>query len=247
MKKTYLADIGVQMMRVAVCDDQPEILQEMQELLLKEEDIRKVDIYSDIEIFFCMVNEEKEYDVVFMDIDWKAEKTGIDFARQLYQSCPYTKLVYITSYTLEYVEDIFLGQSNLSGFLTKPVRIEQLKKIFDKIQRETQEDGGKLLIKRQGGMLAIPFSEIRYLENRLHKTYIYTMRQECQCGENMETLKQQLDQRFLNCHKSYIVNLSQIERIEDKLILKNGEILPIARRRKSELLKRFMQYDLRYR
>lgn len=34
------------MMRVAVCDDQPEILQEMQELLLKEEDIRKVDIYS---------------------------------------------------------------------------------------------------------------------------------------------------------------------------------------------------------
>ena len=81
MKKTYLADIGEQMMRVAVCDDQPEILQEMQELLLKEEDIRKVDIYSDIEIFFCMVNEEKEYDVVFMDIDWKAEKNGIDFAR----------------------------------------------------------------------------------------------------------------------------------------------------------------------
>lgn len=52
---------------------------------------------------------------------------------------------------------------------------------------------------------------------------------------------------FLQIHKSYIVNLSQIERIEDKLILKNGEILPIARRRKSELLKRFMQYDLRYR
>lgn len=64
---------------------------------------------------------------------------GLDFARQLYQSCPYTKLVYITSYTLEYVEDIFLGQSNLSGFLTKPVRIEQLKKIFDKIRREAQE------------------------------------------------------------------------------------------------------------
>ena len=35
MKKTYLADIGEQMMRVAVCDDQPEILQEIHELLLK--------------------------------------------------------------------------------------------------------------------------------------------------------------------------------------------------------------------
>lgn len=226
------------MMRVAVCDDQPEILQEMQELLLKEEDIRKVDIYSDIGIFFSMINEEKEYDVVFMDIDWKAEKNGIDFARQLYQSCPYTKLVYITSYTLEYVEDIFLGQSNLSGFLTKPVRIEQLKKIFDKIRREAQEDRGKLLIKRQGGMLAIPFSEIRYLENRLHKTYIYTMRQECQCGENMETLKQQLDQRFLNCHKSYIVNMDciyEFRRSEILLVAENGTIekkhIPVSKSR----------------
>ena len=55
------------MMRVAVCDDQSETLREIQELLLQEEDIKKVDIYSDIEMFFCMVNEEKEYDVVFMD------------------------------------------------------------------------------------------------------------------------------------------------------------------------------------
>ena len=53
------------MMRVAVCDDQSETLREIQELLLQEEDIKKVDIYSDIEMFFCMVNEEKEYDVVW--------------------------------------------------------------------------------------------------------------------------------------------------------------------------------------
>ena len=31
-------------MKVAVCDDQPEILLEMQKILLKEEDIRSVDI-----------------------------------------------------------------------------------------------------------------------------------------------------------------------------------------------------------
>lgn len=226
------------MMRVAVCDDQPKILQEMQELLLKEEDIRKVDIYSDIGIFFSMINEEKEYDVVFMDIDWKAEQTGIDFARRLYQSCSYTKLVYITSYTLEYVEDIFLAQSNLSGFLTKPVQIEQLKRNLDKIRREKEDKRGKLLIKRQGGMLAIPFSEIRYLENRLHKTHIYMMNQEYQCGESVETLKHQLDQRFLNCHKSYIVNMDYIyefRRLEILLTAENGKAektrIPVSRSR----------------
>lgn len=197
-------------MKVAVCDDQPEILLEMQKILLKEEDIRSVDIYGDIEIFFSMINEEKVYDVVFMDIDWKSQQTGIDFAKRLYQCCPDTKLVYITSYALEYVEDVFLGQSNLSGFLTKPIKEKQLKRNIDKIRKEREDVGKKLLVKWKGEIIAVPFSQIRYLEGKLHKTYIYAVNREYQCGDRVETLKQQLDQRFLNCHKSYLVNMDYI-------------------------------------
>ena len=73
-------------------------------------------------------------------------------------------------------------------------------------------------------------------------------RESFQSGMTLAEWESVLDSRmFLQVHKSYIVNLSQIEQIEDKLTLKNGEILPVARRRKSELLKQFVQYDLRYR
>ena len=236
-------------MKIAVCDDQPEVLEKMQELLLKEEDIGKVDVYSDIGVFFSMISEETEYDAVFMDIDWKSEQTGIDFARRLYQCCPYTKLVYITSYTLEYVEDVFLGQSNLSGFLKKPVQEEQLKKILSKIRKEKEDTGGKLLIKRQGAIFAIPLSEIRYLENRLHKTYIYTVRQMYQCGERMELLKQQLDQRFLNCHKSYIVNMDDIyEFRRNEICLRSTDessekiIVPVSKARMETAKETWLRY-----
>lgn len=57
-----------------------------------------------------------------------------------------------------------------------------------------------------------------------------------------------LDERlFLHVHKSYIVNLSKIDHIEDKIYLKSGEVVPVARRRKNDLMKCYMQYDLRYR
>ena len=90
--------------------------------------------------------------------------------------------------------------------------------------------------------------QIRYIGRMTSRTEVIIGRESFQSGMTLADWEKVLDSRmFLQIHKSYIVNLSQIERIEDKLILKNGEILPIARRRKSELLKRFMQYDLRYR
>ena len=73
-------------------------------------------------------------------------------------------------------------------------------------------------------------------------------RESFQSPMTLREWEEQLDMRlFLQVHKSYIVNLSEIDEIEEKIILKNGEIIPIARRRKNELRKQFMQYDLKYR
>jgi DNA-binding LytR/AlgR family response regulator len=48
-------------------------------------------------------------------------------------------------------------------------------------------------------------------------------------------------------HRSYIVNLDKIQQIDEEIRLQSGEKLPVARRRKAELMKCYMQYDLRYR
>ena len=132
-------------------------------------------------------------------------------------------------------------------FITKPIDCEKLVKAIREaidtfvgcVPIEVYQSNQKYRFQQR---------QIRYIGRMTSRTEVIIGRESFQSGMTLADWEKVLDSRmFLQVHKSYIVNLSQIERIEDKIILKNGEILPIARRRKSELLKRFMQYDLRYR
>ena len=108
-------------MKAAICDDQPQALEELRKILLEIPAVRKVHTYSDMDNFWATLEAGIYYDVVFMDIDWNQKETGIDFAGRLFEISPYTKLIYVTAYTMDYVEDIFFTHTNLSGFLKKPV------------------------------------------------------------------------------------------------------------------------------
>ena len=112
-------------MRAAICDDQPQALEELKKRLLRIPAVKKVHTYSDMNNFWATLKDGAYYDVVFMDIDWKQDETGIDFAGRLQEACPYTKIIYVTAYTLDYVEDVFLNHANLSKIKKKTIKIKQ--------------------------------------------------------------------------------------------------------------------------
>lgn len=233
------------MRRVAICDDQPESMEELKKLLLQTSVVGKVHTYSDIDTFWAVLEDGGYYDVVFMDIKWGQDTTatGIDFAERLYEKCPYTRLVYVTAYAAEYVEDIFLKNTNLSGFLTKPVRREQLVRNLEKIEKEQSVTAGKLLIYYQGSHIAIPFCDILYLESRLHKTNIVLKEREYLCNERLEKLKAQLGGQFLRCHKSYVVNMEYIKEFQGReIVLINRNVIPVSKARMREAKDRFFSY-----
>ena len=70
-------------MRVAVCDDLKESLDQIEELLKQVPYIEKIDTFIDMGFFYDEIKDGKYYDVIFMDIDWKQEKTGIDFLKDI--------------------------------------------------------------------------------------------------------------------------------------------------------------------
>lgn len=229
-------------MNVAVCDDQTEVLKQIKNMLKQMPMVKKIAVYSDMEIFFSML-EETSYDVVLMDIDWKKEETGIDLAERIQRINPITKIIYITAYTMEYVEDVFLRTSNLSGFLTKPIKAEQLKKNLQKIQKEQKRTDEKLAIKFKGNAIVIPFRDIIYLENCLHKVRIVLTEKEYWCYERLEHLKERLNEQFLYCHKSYIVNMEQIlEFRKNEIEMVHGSVIPVSKTRYKEAKDHFFRY-----
>lgn len=230
-------------MRVAVCDDLKEQLDDIKQMLEAVSFVKIVDTFSDIDIFFEEVKEGAKYDAVLMDIDWKKVKTGIDFSEELLTLSPYTKIIYVTAYTIDYVEDAVLQTKNLSGFLMKPVNLDMLKKSLEKIRRQNIETDGKLIVKYKGNVSVIPFTDIFYLESQLHKVNIKLKEQKYQCTEKLNHIKTRLGTQFVECHKSYIINMDHIAEFHNtELVMENGEVIPISKKRYGETKARFFEY-----
>ena len=230
-------------MRVAVCDDLIEMLNEMKKLLENISFVKSIDMFSNIALFFDELKEGAKYDVVLMDIDWKKEKNGIDFSEKLSEISPHTKIIYVTAYTMDYVEDAVLKTSNLSGFVTKPVKLDVLKKSMEKVRKELEQTNGKLVIKYKSNVSVIDFQDINYLESQLHKVNIILKNQELQCTEKLVDIKKRLGKQFVECHKSYIVNMDYISEIRNtELEMQNGKVIPISKKKYGETKARFFEY-----
>lgn len=230
-------------MRVAVCDDIKEVLGETKKLLECIPYVKNIELYSDIDFLFADICEGIHFDAILMDIDWKKDKNGIDFAADLQKYSSNTKIIYMTSYTMDYVEDIFLNSSNLSGFLKKPVKLEQLQKNLDKVLRDMNDSNGRLRIQHKGTIQVLSFEEIIYLESRLHKVNIYTDTKVCECFERLNQLEEYLDASFLRCHQSYIVNMRKIVELQGKeIILRDGTVIPVSKKRSPDTKARFLDY-----
>lgn len=229
-------------MYVAVCDDLPEALDSIRELLNQIAFVDEIHLFLDMENFFDTLK-ENTYDAVLLDIDWKKEETGIDLAEKLLKESPDTRIIYMTAYTAEYAEEIFLKDSNLSGFLMKPVRLESLRRNLEKVQKQKYLEEGVLIIRQKGTILRIPFRDIYYMENQLHKTRIVLKDKEYLCNESLEQVKRQLNKQFLTVHKSYVVNMKQIREFGNGEVLLNGNIyIPVSKKKYSSAKSHFFSY-----
>ena len=230
-------------MRVAVCDDLKENLLELECYLKQISFVKHISLFSDMELFYREVKEGEVYDAVLMDFEWKNNKNGIDFAEEIYDLCPYSKIIYVTAYSQEYVEEALIRTPNLSGLLIKPVKQEVLVKNLEKIEKNKEDTEGKLVVRFKGSISVIPYNDICYIESQLHKSNIVSKNKEYQCTERLSHLKERLNEQFLECHKSYLVNMEHISEFSNnEICLDCGKTVPVSKKRYSEAKTRFFEY-----
>ena len=121
-------------MRIAVCDDNLIFLEEMQKRLNRYPDVGGISLFSNMEHFFEELEEGGDFDLVMMDLDWKGEETGLEFAERLYRSAPHMAVIYITGYNDRFAQHVLLSETNLIGYLTKPVGESILARYLEKVR-----------------------------------------------------------------------------------------------------------------
>lgn len=110
---------------------------------------------------------------------------------------------------------------------------------IEKIRQHFAESDQKLnrvVIKKSGKIHVISTGDINYLEAQDDYVMVYTDEGRFLKQQTMKYFEQHLDkQQFVRVHRSYIANISRIERIEPYeksnfiLILKDGNKVPVSR------------------
>lgn len=114
---------------------------------------------------------------------------------------------------------------------------EEINKYKSDIMNHVQERFQFYEYKRNGIYSQIRLSQIFYIESLRHSIIIHASSGEFVERKNLsEFIKEVSSNRFIQIHKSFVVNIQHIERITNKdIIIKDGSVLPVGRVYKARL------------
>ncbi len=233
------------MINVAICDNNKKDIRIVKNILNIIAVKNNIEINIDefcsgkdiIKVYKKMIT---NYNVIFLEVDLN-DIDGIEVAKYIMERDKYVKFI-ILSRTTKYV---FEGYDILAvKYLIKPAIEDKIEKELFKVIKMQNITEKFYQINKKGIKKLIDLNEIYYFEANQRKVNVFMKNCNIDYYEKLENIEFALKKKgFIRCHRSYMVNISKINEIKkDDLILTNGDILPIGRKYKSNLIERLSYY-----
>lgn len=133
-------------MNYLICDDEPAAAESLKAKIAELEPDSSVRIFTTLQaLLFNIEDFADRIDGVFMDIKLR-NANGISGAARLLASHPEIKLVYITGYASEYIQELYCVDSKAlpAAILTKPIEMKYLRNALSKIhERESRRSSSR--------------------------------------------------------------------------------------------------------
>lgn len=228
---------------IAVCDDNPSDLAHMQALLRESGVAADAALYSSGEALLDAVRGGASYGVYFIDVVMDG-LSGIETARQLNQISPRNFDLVFTTNSADFALDAF-GVSAVD-YLLKPIDPEKLQRAVARCQNLAALPECITLSKNKKDYRIVK-AEIVYIESYAHSCVFHTNDSEFSASVAIGAVLPQLnDAAFVRCHKSYIVNLAYVRKMNgDHLLLRNGTVIPTGRSMRKQLYALYDEYLIR--
>lgn len=211
-------------MKVLLVEDESGIRLLLRKIIERKEGFEVVGEADNLADALRVFTQEKP-EVVFLDIEIQGEN-GINCAKVIADLEPKTKIIFATAHA-EYMSNAF--EVYAFDYLVKPFDVERVNKTLDRIlslntAKQTAEmdkivkyERGleKLLVKGKESISFVDVKDIILVQREDGNTVIYTRQDSFTTSANLSEIEAKLDpDQFMRSHKSYIINLSQIKRIE---------------------------------
>ncbi|WDF47082.1 LytTR family DNA-binding domain-containing protein [Chryseobacterium sp. KACC 21268] len=218
-----------------VVDDEPLAIQLLENYVTKIPFLELV-FSSENPIEALEYIQDNEADLIFLDIQMP-ELSGINFMKIVGDKLKYILTTAYSEYALEGYEH------NVIDYLLKPISFDRFEKSALKAQERFQTNetsaNSYFFVKSSGQQHKINFDEILYVESIKDYVNIKTENQEYIVLDTLKSLESQLPENFARVHKSFILNLDKIEKIDVRnVFLNSGKEIPIGETYKSEFFLR---------
>ena len=183
-----------------------------------------------------------EVDILLMDIVFdEAGYDGIEFVCKHVPPNSGMQVIYITGYD-EYHSDVYRTQH--SGFLLKPVQHDDLDEALDlAIERIAKFSEKPFWVRTASGEKVISPSHLRYAESSKRTIRLHVGNDVVETYGKLSDLIRKLPARFVQCHKSFVVNMGFIDEFgRTEITLTSGEKVPVSQKRRAIVRAAFFDY-----
>lgn len=227
------------MLKIAVCDDDRQMLSKMREYLKDFEKFFQISLYSSGE---DLLTSGESYDFIFLDIDMKGI-SGIDTARILRQKDRKAKIIYVTAYD-DFKDYAFAVHA--FAYLVKPVDKEKIQSILREAlaYTETPETIPSVCFQTSDGLQDISTRDIYYFEYQNRRLKMVTAAGDFWIQDSIHHMARRMEPwDFLMTHKSFIVNLYHIRNIKGyDILMTDSSLIPLSQKKSADFRKKLAAY-----
>jgi len=206
------------MANVLVCEDEENTLELICNLL------KEISLVE--EIYTARTGEEAEKiikkespQILLLDIELPGIN-GINVAKTAVSLNPDVFVIFITGYS-SYATESFVVRPY--DYILKPIDLDRFRETLNLATIKCENDifnsklktAGKFPVKDTNSIIFLNLNEIIFIERVGEKTKIHTRRKVYECAENLKRIEVSLNSNFYRTHKSYIVNMEMIGKIEN--------------------------------
>jgi DNA-binding LytR/AlgR family response regulator len=197
----------------------------------------------DVEAHFLNAEDALDYlsdnlvDLIFLDVEMPGA-SGFELMDRLV----YTPQVILTTSKTEYAYDAF--QYNVTDYLKKPFTYQRFLESLQKVEKKKQESEGEgdndhIFIKADGKLVRLQNDDILYIESMGDYVKFITAEKRYITHNTIKNLETKVDaQRFMKVHRSYIVNMSRVDDIQENTLYIRGNMVPISKSHKARVLQK---------
>lgn len=200
--------------------------------------------------------EQDQPDIVLMDINLKGDLDGIETVKRIQKNHD-VAVIYLTANADEANFNRAKG-THPHAFISKPFKKLDLQRAIeltvDRLQQEQNSDAqispstdesspfmlsDCIFVRHNDKMVKVHIKDILYIEAERNYCRIYSKDKEYLLVTTLKDMDEKLPSKhFIRVHRSFIVNLSQIDEIATSHIVISKKAIPVSKSLKEELLKR---------